>query len=469
MCELKKMLVVFSFLIYIGNCAAQNWTSLGRGMNWEVKNMFTDTIANLLYIAGDFATADTVIAPGIVSWNGSSFSKMGCAFNWNCSDTNIRNSSLAGGFAICRYKGDLYVGGGFVTAENKPIKYLAKWNGTSWDSVGICPDQGVLGLYVDSANELIAVGYFRSIGGIPAMHVAKWNGTTWTGFGSGLPCSNAAAYSACEYKGELYVGGIINCPGISNMAKWDGSSWVSVGPGFPGGLSGIYDLTVYNNELIAAGSFTTADGNVTNNIARWNGTIWRDLGGGVSGPGTGQVFRIAKHNNQLYAVGAFTSAGGTRAKSIAKWDGNKWCGFGTNFIYANTAIGFLSNEMYVGCAQTINGVPVNYIAKWTGGGYIDTCGTLAGINELSLYSKFQGILFPNPNTGHVTLEYSLIGTEAGKLIIYTIDGRVESSTQLPVGQNSISLDEAQLTAGLYFCSYSIRGKVVKTEKLVIGK
>jgi hypothetical protein len=470
---INKYIYYFGLLINLSVPSfSQNWAPLRKGVSYGgVDGMFTDTVSNKLYISGGFSTADSIISPGVTAWNGTSFSNLGCGFEWNCIDTNIRHSYVNPVRAVCMYNGELYAAGSFSRADNKPVQNLAKWNGTTWDSVGRCPDNEVVSLYVTSANELVVAGFFSSIGGIQAMNVAKWNGTAWSGFGSGLPCPKIGGYYAnavCEYKGEIYVGGDIFCLGMNAIAKWNGSSWVRVGTGFSGGFTTVNALCVYNNELIAGGFFTGADGNYTSSIARWDGVTWKDVGGGITGINA-EVFQLAVHNNQLYAVGRFTHAGGVRAMSMAKWDGIKWCGFGTPFKSTNTAIGFLNNQMYIGCADSIQGLRVNYIAMWTGGSYVDTCGTLAGIEEHSLYSTFEPKIFPNPNNGQINIQYSLPGSIEGELNLYSYEGKFINKSKLPVGEHVLHFDVDDLPNGVYFCRFSVADKTLKTEKLIIIK
>ncbi|MBK6679912.1 MAG: hypothetical protein IPG53_07720 [Ignavibacteriales bacterium] len=65
------------------------------------------------------------------------------------------------------------------------VNGIAKWNGTSWSTVGAGVNGSVYTLKMDGSN-LYAGGQFTSAGGVNASNIAKWNGTSWSALGDGL-------------------------------------------------------------------------------------------------------------------------------------------------------------------------------------------------------------------------------------------------------------------------------------------
>src|SRR5207247_965296 len=135
-------------------------------------------------------------------------------------------------------------------------------------------------------GELIAGGYFTTADGIEADYIARWNGTSWQSLGSGMSAGAASypgVFALTMYNRELIAGGgFTSAGGVSAnyIARWNGTSWSDVGGG-----TGIdyrpYALTVYDGELIAGGLFFTAGGFAASHIARWDGASWRPLGTGM--------------------------------------------------------------------------------------------------------------------------------------------------------------------------------------------
>src|SRR5262249_36975624 len=97
-------------------------------------------------------------------------------------DTGLNNNVLA----MVAMDTNLYVAGSFTTAGEIFSKGIARWDGTTWWSVG----NGVVGSGTINAlavmgTNLYAGGTFTNIGGVPAANIAKWDGNTWSALGSG--------------------------------------------------------------------------------------------------------------------------------------------------------------------------------------------------------------------------------------------------------------------------------------------
>jgi hypothetical protein len=87
----------------------------------------------------------------------------------------------------------LFAGGAFTMADNLTRNRVARWNGTSWQSVGSGMNNQVNGLAVFDADglgpampALYAAGAFSTAGGIPSPGIARWNGSAWQAVATGV-------------------------------------------------------------------------------------------------------------------------------------------------------------------------------------------------------------------------------------------------------------------------------------------
>ncbi|HXC04497.1 MAG TPA: hypothetical protein VNZ86_07070, partial [Bacteroidia bacterium] len=86
--------------------------------------------------------------------------RSGYAQTWSALDSGmVANSRVT---AIAAYHGKLYAGGLFDSAGLKPMNNIARWNGSSWDSIpGVNSWVYALCVYND---KLIAGGLFSTAG-----------------------------------------------------------------------------------------------------------------------------------------------------------------------------------------------------------------------------------------------------------------------------------------------------------------
>jgi Secretion system C-terminal sorting domain/Domain of unknown function (DUF5122) beta-propeller len=448
---------------------AQNWSNVGHGLNSSLRCMMADDAENRLYMGGDFAKAygDTVLS-GICYYQNGHYYNMGCGVGWGC-NWNPANGLTSAVRTIVKYNGNIVIGGNFSKLDDKPVKYLGMWNGTDWDSIGKCPNGSIAALYVTSDNKLIVGGHFDSIGGISCYNIAIWDGINWSTFSNPMPIPLGNLHINCiiEYNNELYVGGNFEngSGGLNELAKWDGNNWVNPGISFTGGFAAVDKMLIYQNELYVIGGFNISNGNLSNNIVRYDGQNWKDVGGGTDEFSV--IYDICIHNGKLYAVGPFNYAGGINAKYIAYWDGNQWCGLGTNFDGVNFRIASLNNELFIGSWITIDSDTVNYVARWTGGNYVDTCGSLTTINEPTTTTQPIQI-HPNPTTAQFTITTNQliqnikIYNTIGQCVQHSPLLRREPVPQMREAEAEASIDISHLQSGIYLIE-------VQTEKGVLRK
>jgi len=274
------------------------------------------------------------------------------AFGESCNDGDTEDKSI---YTIAAIGSDLYVAGDFIKINGLPIKYIAKWDGSNWNSLGSGVNQPVHAL-ATSGTDLYVGGGFSIAGGITVNSIAKWDGLNWSGLGTGT----TGTVLDIEIKGnDIYVvgdfwkaGGIV----VNNIAKWDGSNWSALGVGTDNGINAI---AIIGNDVFIGGYFTYVGTMVVNYIAKWNGSNWSHLGGV-----NGIVNALAVHNGDLYVGGDFTIAGSTVVNHIAKWDGSSWISFGIGVNDDVFAVSFLGDDLYIG------GFFGDVISKWDGQNWI---------------------------------------------------------------------------------------------------
>lgn len=248
------------------------------------------------------------------------------------------------------YDEDLIAGGG---------SYIGRWDGSQWQSMGSLNHISAL---VEYNNELLAGGSFG---------LSKWTGNGWT------PISTDGHHEALAiYDGKLIAGGwslIIDGIEVNRIAAWDGSKWHALGSGMDGRIGrtvNIQALTVFNGELIAGGNFTRAGGVRAEYIARWDGAQWHPLssGMGLNNGLNGIVHSLVVYKNELIAGGRFETVDGLYVNYIARWDGSQWRQVGTKGMDGKVlSLTVYDGDLIAGGEfTTSDGVVTNCIARWNG-------------------------------------------------------------------------------------------------------
>lgn len=262
---------------------------------------------------------------------------------WDGNQWSMLNSGLFPGTARALQVFDdgmgpaLFVGGEFTQAGVLSVGNIGKWDGISWTSLG----QGVEGgnegvndleVFDDGSGPALFVGGdFALAGGIINRGIAKWNGTSWESLGTGIEGTYAYVQTLAVFDDgsgpAIFAGGDFSQAGgipAENIAKWNGVTWAPVGTGIQGS---IYALAVFDDgtgpALFVGGYFTTAGGKTASSIAKWDGIQWSPVSLGVSiDASIGLVSAIgvlAEDGGQsLYVGGNFNSAGGLHVNNIAK-------------------------------------------------------------------------------------------------------------------------------------------------------
>lgn len=358
--------IIFFTCLASNNVIGQHWSNLGEGMATVTYygEAWVNSIVTYngeLYAGGVFDSAGGVAVNRIAKWNGTSWSSVGGGVILSGGPNGHVRTMIV-------YGGELYVGGYFDSAGSIAARNIAKWNGTSWTTVGTGANNVIID-FVEHNGDLYAGGAFDTVGGVGANRIAKWNGTNWAPVGDGIDLDRyvdhpTSVYALAVNNGILYAGGAFDTAGsvpANNIAKWDGTNWSALSSGVDYGT--VYSLAVYNGEIYAGGDFAYAGGGYAIGIAKWDETSWSSLGSGIDGG----VYSMSVYNDVLYVGGGFWTAGNLPAYCIAKWDGMYWSGIGqgmNNNVYALCAV---DSSLYIGGHFTYaDTLPANRIAKWTG-------------------------------------------------------------------------------------------------------
>lgn len=371
-----------------------------------------------LHASGWFTSNSGSAANGIARWNGWTWLPLGsqpAGPNREVFALTVFDDGGGAGLA-------LYAGGAFNSAGGQAAQRIARWDGTSWSSLGfgvsqpgtITSDAVVKALAVfddGSGTALFVAGRFGLAGGATARQIARWNGSDWSALGLGIrnvagsdPDVNALAVFDDGSGPALYAGGQFRFAGdqtVSNVARWNGSSWSPLGSGVNGS---IHALTVFDDgggpALYAGGEFTTAGGQPAHRIARWDGQAWSAVGSGVADSISVRVNALSVFDDgggpALYAGGRFTTAGGQSANHIARWDGSAWSPVGPGLSHEVHALTVSDDgdgpALYAGgWFTTAGGQAVSHIARWNGSAWSSVgTGVNSAVHALAAYDDGEG-------------------------------------------------------------------------------
>jgi hypothetical protein len=349
------------------NCVARwdgaAWGALAPGTNDAVLALRAAANSNLL-AGGRFTMIGGVAANCVARWDGASWLALGAG-----TDGPVHAVAVLP-------NGDVVVGGQFTTAGGIPANNIARWNGTAWSALGAGLtgslaffETPVRALTVRPNGDLIAGGGFQIAGGVSAPHVARWNGTSWSSLGPGMTFSGSSSTSIHSLitlpNGDIVAGGIGFSVGASQaIARWNGTAWSP----FAGTLAGTPPfiralLPLPSGTFLAGGQFSSAAGVPgTGKVALWTGSSWAALGGGLPF----EVYAMTALANGDIAVAGSTNNPAFGA-AAARWDGTAWSALGTPTNGLGAALTTLSNGDLVlgGFFQTAGGLASAYHARLT--------------------------------------------------------------------------------------------------------
>ncbi|MGA2178127.1 MAG: hypothetical protein ABSH15_00900 [Verrucomicrobiota bacterium] len=366
--------IVYAVAVNNGMVYVAGYSSAGRtnaplylwdGKQWSVPAVFSGPsimqvndlsfVGNTLYAAGNFTNVNGVAAYGLAKWDGTSWSSIGF-------------SGVA--YALAVDGNNLYVGGNYTNAGGVTVTNIGCWDGSVWHALGagVSSLSGYSVRAVAAKNGLVYVGgLFTNSGSQFITNLAVWNGSTWSAVGGGV---NSLVDALAFNNNDLYVGGYSTLAGttpVSGIAKWDGTNWSALSSGLTGGSAVALSIASFNGMVCVAGAFTNAGGVTATDIATWNGSSWSAAGNLSS-----TAYRAVAYGGNLYVGGSFTAAGGVWVNEIASWDGVRWAALGLpdrlNGIQSTvTALASDGTNLYAGGFFTYAGrTNANYIARFDG-------------------------------------------------------------------------------------------------------
>ena len=447
---MKRILVI---LILSANfVCAQNWVSLGTGLNNQARVLYSDSISNKLFVGGNFAIVDGHDDYAICAWNGSNWDTLnggiGC-----CNSGNSANPVIT----ITRFQNNLYAGGSFIYLHHPPwnglVNGFASWNGTIWDSINVGFHSGAPENFCEYNNLLYCVGLFDSVGVYYSPNIVAWDGTNWIPVTIPSNLYTGGIEKCLVFQNALYFPNVLDTTtGISYaFLKWDGTTWSVTGANF-GGL--VHALAVYNNEIYIGGSnFVGVPGS---NIVKFDGTNFYSVGNDVNGT----VWNFKVIENKLFTVGTFDHAGSIPASMLAVWDNNNWASFSNDvFNGAISDIAVFNNELYItGSFNLINSDTINYIAKYNG--------WYLGENELN--EKKAVSVYPNPTNNIINIQLSSEINKEELFVTDVLGNNVYQQLITPKSSLVTQINVSQWSNGVYF--YQIRNdKETFRGKFVVEK
>ena len=350
-------------------------------------------------------------------------------------------------FTICRYHNKLYVGGGFTKAGDIFTKYVATWDGQKWDSISMRFNGSVNHIMVYE-DTLYMCGSFDSVGSLNSNSIIRYDGVNWTS----IDFPNVGpVYSMQFYQDDLYVVGVFDdsSGNLHRISKWDHHNWSNIGEGILGSLADPSCFALYDDKLVVGGIFKKSDGNAGNNLQHWDGTNWLDLGGGTGGQ-NGRVWDMFSVGNYLWTGGTFSSAGNIPADKIARWDGNQWCGLGSIFNNSITSVTFYDDTLYIGGGfWIIDEDTLNYIAKWMGGDFVDTCSIVSGILQ-SIPNNINYAVHPNPASDYLYISFEF--PQSTKIFVTITNLTGQKFVAETITAATPVIDISTLSSCIYFIS-----------------
>ncbi|HWP81688.1 MAG TPA: T9SS type A sorting domain-containing protein [Bacteroidota bacterium] len=363
---------------YLARWNGSSWVNAGAG----IRGGYVYALAvwnNELYVGGDFVSAGGLPIKKLAKWNGSAWDSLATL-------TSGSSTTLPYVMALHVANNKLYIGGRFEKIGGKLMNNIAVFNGTSFDSLGVKPNVGIIGLSVRAiatiGTDVYVGGDFTQAGPLAVNSIAKWTGSAWDSLSNGLTYYwngsfvRGWCHALATIGSDLYVAGIFgraghNAPAAS-LAKWNGSNWSTVGAvtstNYNAGET-LHALYADGTDLYVGGDYRELAGVGLPGIGRWDGNRWYTLGNGAPlfTNSNGAPNAIVIDGNDVIIGGAFGSIGGVGG-SIARWDGAKWNGYGTPVNYTLIHAVALSNgKLYVaGEFSSIGGISANNIAVWNG-------------------------------------------------------------------------------------------------------
>ncbi|MGA3141565.1 MAG: hypothetical protein ABSF10_00775 [Verrucomicrobiota bacterium] len=147
------------------------WHALGSGIALGKVNALAYANGQL-YAGGTFTNAGGITANRIAKWNGTSWSALGTGLIGTSSAATVNGIAVSGN--------NVYVTGNFTNAGGILATNVAVWNGSSWSAMGSCLASTATALAIGdciaaAGDDVYVGGRFNLAGDKPAQFIAHWN------------------------------------------------------------------------------------------------------------------------------------------------------------------------------------------------------------------------------------------------------------------------------------------------------
>tara|TARA_R110000737_G_scaffold120671_4_gene153009 strand:- start:25375 stop:26715 length:1341 start_codon:yes stop_codon:yes gene_type:complete len=243
---------------------------------WDLEVYDDGVTGEQLYIAGNYGDLNGNAAlDHIAKWDGTTYSAVGGTIGGAVPliVLDVHQADLGSG-------NHLFAGGRFLTIGGGAALNVAEWDGTSWSAMdlGVTKVSGfaqVLHMtdWDDGSGPALYVGGRFDIAGGTAVsrNVAKWDGSSWSSMGDGFDGDVQELIVFNDGSGDaLYALGNFSNSGpnvADGVAKWNGTKWEGVTTAVDGSIfTGIVYDTGEGNSLIIGGGFSNIDGVASNRV-----------------------------------------------------------------------------------------------------------------------------------------------------------------------------------------------------------
>ena len=148
-------------------------------------------------------------------------------------------------------------------------------------------------------------------------------------------------------------------------------NWNNLLPGAtPNHIHRFYNDTA-TGRLIGMGAIDSVGGVAVSGIAAWDGNTWSSIGSGMPNLLNNNSILCALRYNGNLLFGGYITSWGTNQAYIAKWDGTTLDSFAVLNADPDAMLQYQSDLIVCGHFTTIQGVPINCIARWDGTNWSD--------------------------------------------------------------------------------------------------
>jgi hypothetical protein len=370
-------------------------------------------------------------------------------------------------YALEVYNGALYAGGSFTTAGGVSCGGFARWNGSSWSSIGGFFLGTIYALEIHDGMLAIG-GQFTGFGGSP--NLSSTNGSSYANYGVGG--ADGPIYAIASHEGRLVIGGDFSFAGnlpARRLAAFDGTTWSEVAGGAD---DAVYALASHLSELQVGGWFTTVGASplTSPRWARWSSTgvpaFNRQPASVTVAPGASTSFtaefvqgysfddtRWYKGNDPL--VDGPTGTGSTISGATL-----------STLAIANVSaadVGIYARRVSNGCGEGSSNAASLSINVVDAGADVPPATALERVA-------------PNPARGAAAVSYALARPARVALSVFDVAGRavrrfergVESAGRHVATWDARGDDGRAARPGLYFVRLDVDGTMVGTKKIVLA-